>query len=152
MAFIIEEAQHRVINEERKKNAESALAARSNTSEKSKGKGKGKEKAKIKCKNCKKKGHTKEQCYAKGGGCEGQGPKQKAKTAETMVVAANNEEGDLFAFTCSSDHTAVAAKLVIPNSRLGTCIDSGASQDYCPDRSKFTNYKGIQRKITTADG
>jgi hypothetical protein len=152
IAFIIEEAQHRVINEERMKSAESALAARSSTSEKSKGKGKGKEKSKVKCENCKKKGHTKEKCYAKGGGCEGQGPLQKAKAAETAVVAANDEEGELFAFTCSSDHTAVAAKLVVPNSHLGTCIDSGASHDYCPDRSKFTNYKSIQRKITTADG
>ena len=104
MAFIIEEAQHRVINEERTKNAESALAARSNTSEKSKGKGKGKEKAKIKCENCKKKGHTKEQCYAKGGGCKGQGPKQKAKAAKTAVIAANDEEGDLFAFKIGRAH------------------------------------------------
>ena len=154
IAFIIEEAQHRVINEERTKTAESALAARSSTSEKSKGKGKRKEKSKIKCENCKIRGHTKEQCYAKGGGCEGQGPKQKAKAkaAETAVVAVNDEEGELFAFTCSSDNTAVAAKLVVPNSRLGTCIDSGASRDYCPDRSKFTNYKSIQKNITTADG
>src|SRR5271168_2077514 len=152
IAFIIEEAQHRVINEERTKSAESALAARSSTSEKSKGKGKGKDKSKIKCENCKKKGHTKEKCYAKGGGCEGQGPRQKPKAAETAVVAANDEEGELFTFTCSSDNTAVATKLVVPNSRLGTCIDSGASWDYCPDRSKFTNYKSIQRNITTADG
>jgi hypothetical protein len=28
------------------------------------------------CANCKKKGHTKEQCWSKGGGQEGQGPKQ----------------------------------------------------------------------------
>ena len=51
MSFIIEEAQHRVINEERTKNAESALAARSNTSGNSNRKGKGKEKTKIKCEN-----------------------------------------------------------------------------------------------------
>ena len=43
MSFIIEEAQHRVINNDRTKYAESALAARMKKSGKSKGKGKGKE-------------------------------------------------------------------------------------------------------------
>ena len=40
----------------------------------------------------------------------------------------------------------------MPKSRLGTCIDRGASQVYSPDRSNFANYKPIDRSITTADG
>ena len=40
----------------------------------------------------------------------------------------------------------------MPKSRLGTCIDSGASRVYSPDRSNFANYKPIDRSITTADG
>ena len=44
MSFIIKEAQHRVINNDRTKYAESALAAHMKESGKSKGKGKGKEK------------------------------------------------------------------------------------------------------------
>ena len=156
IAFIIEEAHHRVINDERNKNAESALAARSKGTGKSNKKRKNKSKQNVTCDNCHIDGHTKEQCYSKGGGSEGQGPKQKAKAkakeSETAVVATNDEEGDLFAFTCTSDYVAMADQLEVPKSRLGTCIDSGASRDYCPDRSKFSNYKAIQRKITTADG
>ena len=158
IAFIIEEAHHRVINDERNKNAESALAARSKGTGKSNRKEKGESKPDVICDNCKKPGHTGEQCYSKGGGCEGQGPKQKAKAkakakeSETAVVATNDEEGDLFAFTCTSDYVALADQLEVLKSRLGTCIDSGASRDYCPDRSKFSNYKAIQRRITTADG
>ena len=158
IAFIIEEAHHRVINEERNKNAESALAARSKGTGKSNRKEKGESKPDVICDNCEKPGHTGAQCYSKGGGCEGQGPKQKArakakaKESETAVVATNDEEGDLFAFTCTSDYVAQADQLEVAKSKLGTCIDSGASRDYCPDRSKFSNYKAIQRRITTADG
>src|SRR5271168_165630 len=132
IAFIIEEAQHRVINDERTKTAESALAARLKKAGKSE---KDEDEPDVTCDNCKKPGHTKEQCYSKGGGSEGQGPRQKrkAKKSETATVATNDDEGDLFAFTCSSDYAAVAERLEMPKSRLGTCIDSGASMDYCPD-------------------
>ena len=92
-------------------------------------------------------------CYSKGGAKEGQGPRQKnVKKMETVVITTDDNEGDLFAFTCMLDHTAIAWNLDIPKSKHGTCIDSRASKDYCPDRSKFSNYKSIQRKITTADG
>jgi hypothetical protein len=61
-----------------------------------------------------------------------------------VVVAVDNEENKLFAFTCTSDYVAVADMLDIPRSKLGTCMDSGASHDYCPDRTKFTNYKLVK--------
>ena len=92
-------------------------------------------------------------CYSEGGAKEGQGPRQKnVKKTETVVVAADNNEGDLFAFTCMSDHAVIAWNLNVPKSKLSTCIDSRASKDYWPDRSKFSNYKSIQCKITTANG
>lgn len=47
---------------------ETALALRA----KGKPKAKGREKGKSKCENCKKPGHSREQCWAKGGGREGQ--------------------------------------------------------------------------------
>jgi hypothetical protein len=161
IAFLIEEAQHRVINDERSKNSEQALAAQ--VKRKGKGKprdrGKASEKAlnadsEITCYNCKGKGHKQADCWSKGGGKEGQGPRQKkGKKAETAVVAAaNNEDNELFAFTCTSDFANVAEALQVPKSRLGTCIDSGASSVYSPDRTRFTNYKTIDRKITAADG
>ena len=158
IAFIIEEAQHRVINDERAKTAESALAARTKKTGKPKGKGKPKvlsSQSDDKCENCGRTGHKKPDCWSKGGDKEGQGPRQrkkKGKQAETAVVAVKDDENDLFAFTCTSDHAAIAESLDLPKSKLGTCVDSGASRDYCPDRSKFTNYKTVERKITTADG
>jgi len=154
IAFIIEEAQHRVINDERTKTAESALAARAKKTGKPKGKKKDNSQSDVVCENCDKPGHSKPDCWSKGGGKEGQGPrhKKKGKKSETVVVAAEDDKEDLFAFTCTSDYVAVAESIDVPKSRLGTCMDSGASQHYCPDRSKFTDYKPIERKITTADG
>ena len=95
-------------------------------------------------------------CYSKGGGKEGQGPQQRQKAKEkeskTAVVTADDEENELFAFTCTSDYVAIVDGLNGPKSRLETCINSSASRDYCPDCTKFSNYKEIKQKITTADG
>jgi GAG-pre-integrase domain len=49
-------------------------------------------------------------------------------------------------------YVAVAEELDVPKSKFRTCIDSGASRDYCPDWSKFIMYRNVQQKITTADG
>ena len=89
-------------------------------------------------------GHTKPNCWLKGGGKEGQGPRQKKskkgeKKDESAAVAETKDE-ELFAFTCTLDYVAIAEALKVPKSRLGACIDSGASRHYCPDRSKFENY------------
>ena len=109
----------------------------------------------VVCHNCKKKGHKKADCWAKGGGKEGQGPKQKkekGKKSKTATVAAvDDDDKELFAFTCTSDFANVAEALQVPKSWLGMCINSGASQVYSHDSSKFTNYKSIDRSITTAD-
>ena len=60
IAFIIEEAQHHVINDNCTKSAESALAAWTKNNERSKGK------KKIMCENCGRSGHGKTDCYQKG--------------------------------------------------------------------------------------
>jgi len=105
IAFLIEEAQHRIIIEERARVAESALAAHAR--ERS-GRGKPKEVSKSEsedtCKNCKRPGHTKFDCWSKGGGKEGQGLKQKkakAKEKEPAAIADDNDK-QMFAFTCTS--------------------------------------------------
>ena len=65
-----------------------------------------------------------------------------------MAVA---EEEKLFSFTCTSDY--VANTLQIPKAKFGACVDSGASRHYCPDHTKFSNYRELEgRNITTADG
>ena len=62
----------------------------------------------VVCHNCKKKGHKKADCWVKGGGKEGQGPKQKegkGKKSEMATVAAvDNDDKELFAFTCICKH------------------------------------------------
>ena len=92
-------------------------------------------------------------CYAKGGGKEGQGPRQKAAKAvqaakaaktETAVVAiAENEKNKMFAFSCTSDYANVAEALQTSKSKLGSCVDSRASDMYSPNHKKFTNYRPI---------
>jgi hypothetical protein len=67
-------------------------------------------------------------------------------------VATDSDDKELFVFTCMSDYAAVANELDVPKSKLGTCIDSGATHNYCPDGSKFSNYWSIKWNITTADG
>ena len=69
-----------------------------------------------------------------------------------VVVADDNQRDDLFAFTCMSNYVAVAKMLNVPRSKLGTCMDSGALKHYCPDWSKFMDYKSIECEITTANG
>ena len=68
------------------------------------------------------------------------------------VVAATHDDDSLFSFTCTYDFANVAKTLQLLKSRLGTCINSGASRVYCPDHTKFTNYKSIDQTITTANG
>ena len=158
IAFIIEEAQHHMINDKCMKTAESALAACMKKAEKPRGRGRNKSKnaqADITCEDCGKPGHGKPDCYSKGGGKKGQGLRQrknKDKQPESAVVAINDDENKLFAFACTSDFAAVVKKLNLPKSKLGTCVDSGATHDYCPDHSKFVNYKTVEQDITMADG
>jgi gag-polypeptide of LTR copia-type len=45
----------------------------------------------IECYNCRKKGHKKEDCWAKGGGKEGQGPKRKGKERANHAEEVNRD-------------------------------------------------------------
>ena len=57
---------------------------------KSGGKGKGSGRWKnVSCFNCKKKGHIAKNCWAKGGGAEGQGPRGKGKPSGETAAAAD---------------------------------------------------------------
>jgi hypothetical protein len=70
--------------------------------------------------------------------------KKSSKKLETVVVAIDNKEGDLFAFTCTSDYAAATEKINVPKTKMGTNICRGARQDHS-DRTKFVNYKNIQQ-------
>ena len=78
ITFIMEEAQHHIINDEHTKNVESTLTAlgmKQRTGKHCSNKGKEKSTPGATCKNCKNTGHTKANCWEKGGGKEGQGPR-----------------------------------------------------------------------------
>ena len=156
MNFFIEEAQHRVINSERSKNSDSALAAQGKKGRRGHGNKREKSKSSVTCENCGKSGHTKPNCYSQGGGKEGQGPRQKKKKekkSEESAAVAKSEENELFTFTCTSDYVALTEVLKLPKDKFGACMDSGASDHYCPDRTQFRNYRTLDnRDITTADG
>jgi hypothetical protein len=159
ISFIIEEVHHRVISDKRGKNAESALVANAKRGGKHQhGKQKRFEKhCKHHCDdaygNCGKPGHMSAECWSKGGGKEGQGPRQrKPKKVASAVIAVDDEDDKLFCFTCTSDYVNVANSMPVLKSKKTGCVGSGASSDYSLDRSKFTNYRSIDRDITTADG
>ena len=118
ITFFVEEAQHHVISAQCTKNAESALAAQEKKPRKGKGK-REKSKSSVTCENCGRARHTIPDCWSKGGGKEGQGPRQKKskkgeKRSQDSAVVASGENEELFAFTCTSDYAAMANTLQIP--------------------------------------
>jgi hypothetical protein len=129
----------------------------------SKGRG-AKPKSDLICYNCGKVGHVKADCWAEDGDKAGQGPHQKsvkkggsAKDAsgkkDELANMASAEKPEAFAFTCTSDFAEIASRLSsVPRGRLGAIVDSGATRHFCPDRSKFTNFREGAEPITTADG
>ena len=98
IAFILEEAQHRVINDEHSKSAETALATftkkgKQNKSGKKKKSDKSTNNSIKECDNCGRPGHGAPDCYSKGGGKEAQAPwKTKGKKPETAMVAVANDD------------------------------------------------------------
>ena len=145
MNFFIEEAQHCVINAEHSADGGSVLAVQGKKGKHSYGNKREKSKSGVSCENCSKPGHTKPDCYSKGGGKEGQWLKQKdhkkgAKKMDESAAGAETEDEELFAFTCTSDYTSLANALQLLKDQYGACIDSGSSSHYCPDQNKFENY------------
>ena len=120
--------------------------------------------------NCGRKGHTKDQCWEKGGGKEGQAPewwkKKKANKPSANAVENKNPEKDepenyaMAAFilpddpkalVCTSDFRSEAHAI---SNHSGSIIDSGASRHFSPERSKFLNYEEFinSEPIPAADG
>jgi Reverse transcriptase (RNA-dependent DNA polymerase)/gag-polypeptide of LTR copia-type/GAG-pre-integrase domain len=160
ITFIYEEADNKTAEknvDEAKEN--SAMVA-------NKGKGKSKAKSDKYCDNCKKKGHTKENCFAKGGGKESEAPdwwKKKFRKDESKGTAANaaEKEEESVAFLAYTENFALAVtsdfqKEALATSGIpkrGTIIDCGASSHFSPEREKFLNYRELSPiPIRAADG
>ena len=66
----------------------------------------------IECFNCRKKGHKKADCWAKGGGKEGQGPKSKDRRGKTGDLREGNKEINKDSANAAGDDDGVWMALV----------------------------------------
>ena len=128
IAFIIEEAQHQVINNDCTKSAESALAACTKKLVKPKEKKRAKTQLDVVCRNCDRPGHGKPDCYLKGRGKEGQGPwqqknlKSKSKQQEAVIVAVDEEEEELLHSLALPTTWQLLMDLMCQNQSLGHAL------------------------------
>jgi len=107
--------------------------------------------SRTKCWNCQKTGHRQADCWAKGGRKEGQGPKQRCKTAN---VAAETKEESTTA-SPPAEHAFVSAFRVsaIEKVQRNVVVDTGASKHFSPYKEQFENYRTISSvPVLTADG
>ena len=115
-------------------------------------------KPKKQCSNCNKRGHVKADCWAKGGGKEGQGPKKKKNNdVNDKAALAEEKEKDLEAWVAievmdndneDQDNYAAAAgsSPAQPEHARGATpelYDSGASNHMSPFRDRFVSYQTI---------
>jgi hypothetical protein len=156
MRIILEEAERRSIANRATDQSGSALYANKRRSHKKKG---GNSHSDAKCDNCSKTGHTKPECYSKGGGKEGQAPWQKKKSKEkgtanvaTTTTEKPKDEEVLYAFSCTSDFIEMVKWEGGDASSIEGVMDSGADAHFCPERGRFDNFVETSPfPITAAD-
>lgn len=116
-------------------------------------------KFKTPCENCKRLGHAKKNCWAKGGGKEGQGPrgrrgKRGGKRATTSGnTAATDSDSDDVAFITSVDGALLAGMKGTRAIKVTKVWDTGASTHMSPYRELFINFTPINppKSIRAAD-
>ena len=181
-AFLLDEYECRLLQEKQdakegkggkdsKDSKDEAFAANSN-------KKRDKDKCKVECHNCHKKGHMKADCWAKGGGKKGQGPRQWGGASDNTALAADKAKDTIEAWVIidgsDSEEPWVAIEEVsdpedlqltaaaVAGSSLAqvgqVCgsapelYDSGASRHMSPLCDHFVTYEEIPpHPITTVD-
>jgi hypothetical protein len=157
MKIILEEAEWRSIASNSADQSGSALYANKKHQHKKKG---GDSQSDAKCDNCDKPGHTKAECYSKGGGKEGQAPWQKKKRSKGKAAAnivttpeKTNDDHLLYAFKCTSDFVDTVKREGGDMSSVEAVMDSGADAHFGPERGRFENFVETPPiPISAADG
>ncbi|KAF8682958.1 Reverse transcriptase (RNA-dependent DNA polymerase) [Rhizoctonia solani] len=135
----------------------SKLNSRSKSQSNAKGKGKDKGPP---CKNCAKTGHTKKECWGKGGNAEGTGPHQKRRAAkeakEKALNAAPKSESAKVALT-NNGNDSEPTLYALPATNNRSCasswlLDSGASRHMTPNRHWFATYQSLSTPINIQVG
>ena len=119
----------------------------------------------VECENCHKKGHTKAQCWAKGGGNEGGRPKRKGKDDDKKegdkgaksAAAITKDEPDIEAWAAIDGTEEDDATPHVPIMAIESGVkvqtelfDSGASRHMSPNRKQFVTYREIPARPITA--
>ena len=146
-AYILDEYELRKLRSNKKDAKDEAFTADAS---------KKKPKKDIECHSCHKRGHVKADCWAKGGGKEGQRPKRNDCTNTSVAAAAEEPElGAWAALQNVEDHTnndqrnyaaAVAGRSPAQAEQLCGATElygSGASQHMSPSREHFITYRPI---------
>ena len=150
--LVINEYKCRKVKEKRDESKDEALTA---ALTKKSGK---QDKWNVECFNCHKKGHYKSECWAKGGGNEGNGPKQGKGTKEDAAPAEEKTELEAWAAIEDvqepidepqpNDAAAAAGSIPVRTEQASPCTmtelyDSGASRHMSPFHDGFVLYKEI---------
>ncbi|KAJ2918787.1 hypothetical protein MD484_g1572, partial [Candolleomyces efflorescens] len=134
--------------------------------EKAKGKEKKarKKKSEYHCTVCDANGHTKERCYAEGGGRHDQAPEwYKKKHADRFAPEAKSANVASSSSSSTSSYTCVVEGVTlsfgsnalsaskVPESYQGTILDCGASDHFTPFRSDLTDFVELHEHTRVAD-
>jgi len=100
------------------------------------------------CYNCHAKGHVKADCWAKGGGREGQGPKtrkgpNRAGRSNQAADKINDDLNDVSYMAYSNTHEI---------SRYDWILDSGSTSHICTIREAFTEYHPLKNSTIQGVG
>ena len=93
------------------------------------------------CFNCKKKGHIKSECWAKGGGREGQGPKGRKGSGK------KNRANQAQEVNTSLNDMAYMATTYGDITRYDWLLDSATTSHICTIREAFTDFRPVQETL-----